>query len=60
MKGAEIAKVLREEKEPQAACDRLIKMANAAGGEDNTTVIVIAVKQVGAGVWHQLMKHVTR
>jgi PPM family protein phosphatase len=56
----EIMKVLREEKEPQAACDRLIKMANAAGGEDNTTVIVIMVKKVGTGVWQQLMKHVSK
>ncbi len=56
----EIMKVLREEKEPQAACDRLIKMANAAGGEDNTTVIVIMVRKVGTGVWQQLMKHVTK
>ncbi len=56
---AEILKVLREEVEPQAACDRLIKMANAAGGEDNTTVIVIRVKKVGAGVWWELMKRVT-
>lgn len=59
VKPAEIMKVLREEKEPQAACDRFIKMANAAGGEDNTTVIVIMVKKVGAGVWQQLMKRVT-
>jgi PPM family protein phosphatase len=59
VKPAEIMKVLREEKEPQAACDRLVKMANAAGGEDNTTVIVIMVRKVGAGVWQQLMKHVT-
>jgi protein phosphatase len=55
----EIMKVLREEREPQASCDRLIKMANAAGGEDNTTVIVIKVTKVGTGVWQQLMKHVT-
>jgi len=59
VKPAEIMRVLREEKVPQAACDRLVKMANAAGGEDNTTVIVIVVKKVGAGVWQQLMKHVT-
>ncbi len=56
----EIMKVLREEKEPQGACDRLIKMANAAGGEDNTTVIVVKVKKVGVGVWQQLMKRVTK
>ncbi len=55
----EILKVLREGKEPQAACDRLVKMANAAGGEDNTTVIVIMVRKVGTGVWQQLMKRVT-
>jgi len=55
----EIMKVLRDEREPQAACDRLIKMANAAGGEDNTTVIVIKVTKVGAGMWQQLMKRVT-
>jgi protein phosphatase len=56
---AEILKVLREAKEPQAACDRLVKMANAGGGEYNTTVIVIMVKKVGTGVWQQLMKRVT-
>lgn len=56
---AEILKVLREEKEPQAACDRLVKMANAAGGDDNTTVIVIMVRKVGTGVWRELMKRVT-
>lgn len=60
VKPVEIMKVLREEKEPQAACDRFIKLANAAGGEDNTTVIVIMVRKVGTGVWRQLMKRVTK
>ncbi len=59
VKPAEILRVLREEREPQSACDRLIKMANAAGGEDNTTVIVIMVRKVGTGVWQQLMKRVS-
>ena len=59
VKPAEILRVLREEREPQSACDRLIKMANAAGGEDNTTVIVIMVRRVGTGVWQQLMKRVS-
>jgi serine/threonine protein phosphatase PrpC len=59
VKPVEIMRVLREEKEPQAACDRFIKLANAAGGEDNTTVIVIMVRKVGTGVWQQLMKRVT-
>jgi protein phosphatase len=59
VKPVEIMRVLREEREPQAACDRFIKLANAAGGEDNTTVIVIMVRKVGTGVWQQLMKRVT-
>lgn len=60
VKLADIMKVFREEKEPQAACDRFVKMANAAGGEDNTTVIVILVKKIsGSGVLQQLMKRVT-
>lgn len=59
VKPSELMRVLREEKEPQAACDRLVKLANAAGGEDNTTVIVIMVRKVGTGVWQQLMKRVT-
>ena len=60
VKPSELMKVLRTEKEPQAACDRLVKMANAAGGDDNTTVIVIAIRKVpGQGVWQQLVKRVT-
>jgi serine/threonine protein phosphatase PrpC len=31
---------------PQAACDALIEAANAAGGEDNVSAIVIKVVQV--------------
>ena len=33
---------------------------NAAGGEDNTTVIVVQIKKLsGPGLWQQLMKRVT-
>jgi protein phosphatase len=35
-----IAEVLRHEDEPRAACERLVAMANEAGGKDNITVIV--------------------
>jgi protein phosphatase len=35
-----IAAVLREEHDPQGACERLVAEANAAGGKDNVTVIV--------------------
>jgi PPM family protein phosphatase len=36
-----IRQILEEESDPQAACDRLIDAANAAGGEDNITVVVL-------------------
>lgn len=46
---AEIAKVLVEIDDPQAAADRLVKLANDAGGSDNITVMVLrhAPKLVG-------------
>ncbi|MGH7234961.1 MAG: Stp1/IreP family PP2C-type Ser/Thr phosphatase [Nitrospiraceae bacterium] len=40
----EILRVIGSEPEPQAACERLVTMANDAGGEDNTTVILITVR----------------
>jgi serine/threonine protein phosphatase PrpC len=36
-----IQQILEAEREPQAACDKLIDAANRAGGEDNITVIVL-------------------
>ncbi|MEK7268733.1 MAG: Stp1/IreP family PP2C-type Ser/Thr phosphatase [Nitrospirota bacterium] len=44
VKPAEILRAIRREKEPQAACKHLVDMANAAGGEDNTTVILVTVQ----------------
>ncbi|MDQ4025532.1 MAG: Stp1/IreP family PP2C-type Ser/Thr phosphatase [Actinomycetota bacterium] len=44
----EIADVLRSERDPQAAADRLVEIANAAGGEDNVTVLVLEVTGDGA------------
>jgi protein phosphatase len=38
-----IAHVLRTEEDPQAAVDRLIFFANARGGKDNITVILVRV-----------------
>jgi len=38
---AAIAGVLRDESDPGRAADRLVDLANAGGGEDNVTVIVI-------------------
>jgi protein phosphatase len=37
----EIEKILLQAASPQAACDRLVEAANAAGGEDNTGVVVV-------------------
>jgi PPM family protein phosphatase len=36
-----IRKILSRERDPQAACDKLIDAANRAGGDDNITVIVL-------------------
>jgi serine/threonine protein phosphatase PrpC len=36
--------VLLEFFDPQAACDKLVEMANQAGGDDNISVIVVNVQ----------------
>lgn len=46
--GGEIAAVLGDGDDPQRAADRLVEMANAAGGEDNVTVLVLHVHEDGA------------
>ncbi len=40
-----IADVMMQEADPQLACDRLVQHANAAGGEDNISVIIIQVEE---------------
>lgn len=40
-----IADVMMQEADPQVACDLLVQRANAAGGEDNISVIVIQVEE---------------
>jgi protein phosphatase len=37
--------IVRQTASPQAACDELIAAANAAGGEDNISVIIVAIIQ---------------
>jgi protein phosphatase len=37
----EIASILRRERDPQAAANKLVDAANAAGGEDNITVVIL-------------------
>jgi protein phosphatase len=36
-----IEKIMRTARTPQSACDRLIEAANAGGGEDNISVVVV-------------------
>lgn len=40
----QIAAILREEKTPQPACERLVAAANNLGGKDNITAIVAHIK----------------
>jgi serine/threonine protein phosphatase PrpC len=42
-----IEDVMLQEADPQVACDLLVRRANAAGGEDNISVIVIQVEKLG-------------
>jgi PPM family protein phosphatase len=41
VKASEIASIVAEEQEPERACQRLIDLANARGGEDNVSVAAI-------------------
>jgi serine/threonine protein phosphatase PrpC len=41
----QIHKIVMESSTPQAACDKLVEAANAAGGDDNITVVVVELVQ---------------
>jgi protein phosphatase len=57
VKSAEILDVVRSETDPQAACGRLITLANQAGGDDNTTVILIVARQEPrTGFWQRIWR----
>ncbi len=43
---AAIQRIVLEANSPQHACDRLIEAANAAGGEDNITAIIVQLVRV--------------
>lgn len=44
----DIAAVLRAERNPRAACDQLIDLANSLGGRDNITVVLARFEQAAA------------
>ncbi len=43
----EITKLVCDESDLEAACDRLIDLANSRGGEDNITVVLVRCEQAG-------------
>src|SRR6266545_2830313 len=54
VKPAEILSAVRDAHASEDASDRLVKLANAAGGDDNTTVIVIMVApREQHGMWRR-------
>lgn len=42
----DMMRIIKNAPSPQAACDRLIDAANAAGGEDNITVVIIEMRSM--------------
>src|SRR3990172_2006000 len=53
----DILHILSGSEAPPAMSDRLIVMANEAGGDDNTTVVIVALRdELQAGLWERLKK----
>ena len=51
----DILHILSESEDLTAMSDRLIAMANEAGGDDNTTVVVVALRdELQPGLWERL------
>ncbi len=43
----QMAEIIAQHDDPQAACDALIAAANAAGGEDNITSVLVRFSAFG-------------
>ncbi len=53
-----ILNTLLDVEDAQTLSYRLITLANEAGGKDNTTVIVLAIRELqNRGLWQRLRKH---
>jgi protein phosphatase len=58
--GTDILRAIRRAGDPQAACEVLIGLANRAGGDDNTTVIVIMWENSGdQSLWSRMASWMT-
>lgn len=54
VRSPEILKALRDEHNVESMADRLVALANDAGGDDNTTVLVFTIQQGDhAGLWER-------
>jgi PPM family protein phosphatase len=55
----DILHILSGSNDLTATVDRLIVMANDAGGDDNTTVVLVALREeFHASLWERLVKRI--
>ena len=54
-----ILRTVYESADPQTVTDRLITLSNAAGGADNTTVIVTMLSEHEPGIWNWIRAHLS-